>query len=112
MWKFLRGGATVIPGATFIPESRVVPAVCFTELVQSGLWAVLAEQYAPYILFLLQSSQEGFKYTMLLKVSYIYNWPLVAWYIWILPGYFGAEIECMVHIALPKRPINHFELVQ
>ena len=23
MWKFLRGGATVIPGATFIPESRV-----------------------------------------------------------------------------------------
>ena len=25
MWKFLRGGATVIPGATFIPESRVVP---------------------------------------------------------------------------------------
>ena len=24
MWKFLRGGATVIPGATFIPESRVL----------------------------------------------------------------------------------------
>ena len=24
MWKFLRGGATVIPGATFIPESRVI----------------------------------------------------------------------------------------
>ena len=24
MWKILRGGATVIPGATFIPESRVV----------------------------------------------------------------------------------------
>ena len=24
MWKFLRGGATAIPGATFIPESRVV----------------------------------------------------------------------------------------
>ena len=23
MWKFLKGGATVIPGATFIPESRV-----------------------------------------------------------------------------------------
>ena len=23
MWKFLGGGATVIPGATFIPESRV-----------------------------------------------------------------------------------------
>ena len=23
MWTFLRGGATVIPGATFIPESRV-----------------------------------------------------------------------------------------
>ena len=23
MWKILRGGATVIPGATFIPESRV-----------------------------------------------------------------------------------------
>ena len=23
MWKFLRGGATIIPGATFIPESRV-----------------------------------------------------------------------------------------
>ena len=23
MWKFLRGGATVIPGATFIPDSRV-----------------------------------------------------------------------------------------
>ena len=23
MWKFLRGGATLIPGATFIPESRV-----------------------------------------------------------------------------------------
>ena len=23
MWKFLRGGATVIPGAMFIPESRV-----------------------------------------------------------------------------------------
>ena len=23
MWKFLRGGATVIPGATFIPQSRV-----------------------------------------------------------------------------------------
>ena len=24
MWKFLRGGATVIPGATFIPEYRVL----------------------------------------------------------------------------------------
>ena len=24
MWNFLRGGATVIPGATFIPESRVL----------------------------------------------------------------------------------------
>ena len=24
MWKFLGGGATVIPGGTFIPESRVV----------------------------------------------------------------------------------------
>ena len=23
MWKFLRGGATVIPGGTFIPEARV-----------------------------------------------------------------------------------------
>ena len=23
MWKFLRGGAVVIPGTTFIPESRV-----------------------------------------------------------------------------------------
>ena len=23
MWKFLRGGATVIPGATFIPESSI-----------------------------------------------------------------------------------------
>ena len=23
MWNFLRGGATVIPGGTFIPESRV-----------------------------------------------------------------------------------------
>ena len=23
MWKILRGGATAIPGATFIPESRV-----------------------------------------------------------------------------------------
>ena len=23
MWKFLRGGATFIPGATSIPESRV-----------------------------------------------------------------------------------------
>ena len=23
MWNFLRGGATVIQGATFIPESRV-----------------------------------------------------------------------------------------
>ena len=23
MWKILRGGATVIPGGTFIPESRV-----------------------------------------------------------------------------------------
>ena len=27
MWKFLRGGATVIPGATFIPESRVLPFI-------------------------------------------------------------------------------------
>ena len=26
MWNFFRGGATVIPGATFIPESRVVDA--------------------------------------------------------------------------------------
>ena len=25
MWKFLRGGATVIPWGTFIPESRVAP---------------------------------------------------------------------------------------
>ena len=24
MWKFLRGGATIIPGGTFIPESRVL----------------------------------------------------------------------------------------
>ena len=24
MWKFLRGGATFIPGATSIPESRVL----------------------------------------------------------------------------------------
>ena len=31
MWKLLSGGATVIPGATFIPETRVLtrhPATC------------------------------------------------------------------------------------
>ena len=27
MWKFLRGGATVIPGASFIPESRVTAII-------------------------------------------------------------------------------------
>jgi hypothetical protein len=35
MWKFLRGGATVIPGAMFIPESRVTNSLkknALTEL--------------------------------------------------------------------------------
>ena len=34
MWKFLRGGATVIPGATFIPESRVVKKKYNIDLVE------------------------------------------------------------------------------
>ena len=32
MWNFLRGGATVIPGATFIPESRVCKGVSDLEM--------------------------------------------------------------------------------
>ena len=31
MWKFSRGGATVIPGATLIPESRVAAQMDQTE---------------------------------------------------------------------------------
>ena len=27
-----------------------------------------------------------------------------------LPGCSGAEIKCTVHVALPKRPINYFEI--
>ena len=33
-------------------------------------------------------------------------------YIRFLPGSSGAEIKCTVHVALPKRPINLFDLVQ
>ena len=29
-----------------------------------------------------------------------------------LPGWSGAEIKCTVHVALPKWPINQFNLVQ
>ena len=38
MWKFLRGGATVIPEATFIPESRVVRPTaydCSSQWIES-----------------------------------------------------------------------------
>ena len=34
------------------------------------------------------------------------------WYIQILPGWSGAKIDCTVHVALPKRPTNQFDLVQ
>ena len=37
MWKFLREGATVIPGATFIPESRVQTLQSKAELTQKDL---------------------------------------------------------------------------
>ena len=32
VWKYLGGGATVIPGTTFIPESRVVDKPKLKEL--------------------------------------------------------------------------------
>ena len=57
MWKFLRGGATVIQGATFIPESRVARvlgrnlpnrvsgmsflypiSICFATLLNDSEW--------------------------------------------------------------------------
>ena len=34
MWKFLRGGATVIPGATFIPESRVLHEIIVCDFLR------------------------------------------------------------------------------
>ena len=40
MWKFLRGGATFIPGATSIPESRVLEELINLrkiELIYSSL---------------------------------------------------------------------------
>ena len=36
---------------------------------------------------------------------------LVQCYIRILPGWSGAEIECTVHVALPKLPINQLKPV-
>ena len=38
MWNFLRGGATVIPGGTFIPEARVQAAAYNGErtVIKSG----------------------------------------------------------------------------
>ena len=36
MWKFIKGGATVIPGATSIPESRVHSLLEPTSLSISG----------------------------------------------------------------------------
>ena len=36
MWKFLGGGATVIPGATSIPESRVAKLVASLKPSNDG----------------------------------------------------------------------------
>ena len=43
---------------------RTVPFVYFANAVMSGLWTVLAEQRAQYTWFLLQTSQEGNKCTL------------------------------------------------
>jgi hypothetical protein len=37
---------------------------------------------------------------------------LMQWYIRFFPGSSRAELQCNVHVALPKRPINLFILVQ
>ena len=31
---------------------------------------------------------------------------LLLWYIWFLPFWSGAEINCTLHVALPKRAIK------
>ena len=54
--------------------------------------------------------------TFTLKTQYIYqNSKLLAilqlWYIRFLPGQSGAEMECTVHVALPKPRINQFKPV-
>ena len=52
MWKFLRGGATVIPGATFIPESRVIFEGGMSKYLQfltGGGWGSGKGQEYPYV---------------------------------------------------------------
>ena len=36
--KIFKRGATVIPGATFIPESRVRPWPCRPSLIEKNWW--------------------------------------------------------------------------
>ena len=36
---------------------------------------------------------------------------LMQWKICFLPGWSGKEIKCTMHVALPKRPMNQFNLV-
>ena len=37
---------------------------------------------------------------------------LMQWYICSFAGWSGAEIKCTIHLAMPKRPINQFEMNQ
>ena len=54
MWKFLRGGATVIPGATFIPESRVINNYVDDNDNShglSGIWIYILQSLPLYIYY-------------------------------------------------------------
>ena len=48
MWKILRGGATVIPGATFIPESRVHGSTQYVQGAQ--LWLAKSFYMSPAVI--------------------------------------------------------------
>ena len=64
------------------------------------------------------SAGRKFKIVQLAQYTSIYIYQdskllasLMYWYICFPLGWSGAEIKCTVHVALPKRPINQFNLV-
>jgi hypothetical protein len=52
----------------------------------------------------------GVDYSSIEGTVYILDSKLVVyfmfWYIHLLPDWSGAEINCTLHVGLPKRPIN------
>ena len=80
----------------FMTDVLVVGFVCLSGVCHLLLHASQGWLYDPQCHYLVHS----------INVRTVSSQVLLCMYILLLPGWFRVEIKCIVHLALPKRPIN------